>query len=53
MGGGGGQGGCDEKLKFLRKFQKKSGGGGRGCSGWGGVVRVGGCSGWGGGSGRM
>ena len=41
MGGvglGGGQGGCERKLKFLRKFTKKIGGGGSGgsgCLGWG------------------
>ena len=36
--GGGGQGGCEEDLKFLWKLKKNWGGGGR--------VRGGGGSGW-------
>ena len=43
--GGGGQSGCERKLKFLCKFKKKLGGGG---GGWGGRgwVGLGGGSGW-------
>ena len=44
--GGGGQGGCEQRIEVFVKFKKKIGGGG---SGWGfGRGRV---SGWGGGQG--
>ena len=43
MGGGGGKGGCDRRIKVFVKFKKKKigGGGGRG-------VRLGGSGWWGG-----